>query len=339
MPGTFFGVMRLSRTAVALFFFGALGLCLSTAHSLSYVMDDALITLRYSDNLATTGRAVWNRADLDRPAMGYTSTAWMAINSLTALSTNDKDTIVRFSKVYAFLAALGMLALATRWMMRLDYSLAKGLVLIALFFWNPVVGLHINSGMETILFGAVVFLFAYLALYRANYFAVLAVGLLCYLTRPEGGLLVAAYWVWDLAANRNLRRSAAGAALCAVLLAAYHGAIMSYYKDPLPLPFYIKQAHGPLLKMAAVKDTALFFVTCALPYLIAAAWRDRRDAKQLGWLLALQGMLLLFFLTVEPYMNVVYRYQFPVLVLLFSMLIAMRPRIPSRALPPSGRCS
>ena len=327
MPGTFFGVMHLSKTALVLFAFGVLGLCLTTAHSYSYVMDDALITLRYSENLATTGHAIWNRADMQHPAMGYTSTAWMAINSLTALFTRDKDTIVQFSKVYAFIAALGLLALATRWIIRLGYAIGPGLALVFLFFWNPVVGLHINSGMETILFLSLVFGFAYLVMNRANYFAILAVGFLCYLTRPEGGLLLATYWLWDVVGTRSFRRSAAGAAMLAALLTLYHAAVWTYYGDPLPLPFYIKQAMGPLFKPAAVKDTAVFLVACALPYLAVVVMGQRFDWSRLELVAVVQVQLVIFFLTVEPYMNVVYRYQMPVLALLFLTLISVRPRL------------
>src|SRR5438034_5675801 len=39
----------------------------------AYVMDDALITLRYSFNLARHGQAIWNQADLAHPSQGYTT--------------------------------------------------------------------------------------------------------------------------------------------------------------------------------------------------------------------------------------------------------------------------
>lgn len=317
------------KNALVFFTFGAVGLGLVTAHSHSYVMDDALITLRYSENLATTGHAVWNRADIAHPAMGYTSPVWMTLNALTVLFTRDKDTIVSFSKVYSFIAALGLLILVTRWLLRLGYSLRLGLALIFLFFWNPVVGLHINSGMETILFGCLVFWFAYLAVNQKNYYGTLGVGLLCYFTRPEGGLLLAVYWLWDLVANRRVRRSAAGGGLLGGLLAIYHAGVWAYYGDPLPLPFYIKQASGPLLKPAAFMDTALFLVSCALPYFLVASVGQRSEWKRLKPVIVLAALLLVFFLTVEPYMNIVYRYQFPVLALLLLTLIMVRPRFPT----------
>ena len=325
-------MIDVTKNALVLFTFGAVGLCLVTAHSHSYLMDDALIALRYSENLATSGHAVWNRADVAHPVMGYTSPAWMLLNTLTALFTRDKDTIVGFSKVYSLITALGLLMLVARWLARLGYSLGTGLALIFLFFWSPVIGLHINSGMETILFGSLVFCFAYLAVNRANYFAVLGVGFLCYLTRPEGGWLVVVYWLWDRVGTGSIRRSAAGGALLAMLLVLYHVVLWAYYGDPFPLPFYIKQVTGPLLKPAALKDTALFLVSCALPYFVAPFLGRRFDWNRLKLVIVLAVLLLVFFLTVEPYMNTVYRYQFPVLALLFLTVISVQPRFPATKL-------
>src|SRR5947209_7611481 len=42
----------------------------------AYVMDDALITLRYSFNLARHGQAIWNQADAAHPSQGYTTVLW-----------------------------------------------------------------------------------------------------------------------------------------------------------------------------------------------------------------------------------------------------------------------
>ena len=50
-----------------------------------YVMDDALITLRYSFHLARHGRAIWNQADVTHPSLGYTTVLWMLLNAIPAL--------------------------------------------------------------------------------------------------------------------------------------------------------------------------------------------------------------------------------------------------------------
>ncbi len=314
------------QNTLLLFLFGAVGLVFTIGHTSDYVMDDALITLRYSDNLADTGRPIWNKADAGNPVMGYTSPAWMLINTLTALVTNDKDVIVAVAKFYSLVALLALLALTCRWLTRLGYSTTTGVWLIFLLFWNPVVGLHVNSGMETVLFGVLTFLFAYQVLHRHNYYALLGTGILCYLTRPEGGLLVALYWALDFAKTRNLRRSLLGSAVALSAVGVYHWIAFRYYGDPLPLAFYVKQAYGSFFKIAAVKDTILFLVACALPFVIVTSVGYRIDRK-IGTIVALGAALLLFFLTVEPQMNVAFRYQLPVLFLLWLTTVLAYPHV------------
>src|SRR6266849_5489124 len=65
----------------------------------SYVMDDALITLRYSFNLARNGHAIWNQADASNPSLGYTTVLWMLINAVPAFFTDNKDCLVLVCKL------------------------------------------------------------------------------------------------------------------------------------------------------------------------------------------------------------------------------------------------
>src|SRR5205807_8139383 len=68
-----------------------------------YVMDDALITLRYSFNLARHGHAIWNQADAAHPSLGYTTLSWMLLNALPALCTENKDALVLACKLLGLL--------------------------------------------------------------------------------------------------------------------------------------------------------------------------------------------------------------------------------------------
>ncbi len=312
-----------TRDCVVLFFFGAIGVLVATLLTYPFIIDDAVITLRYSYNLAHIGQPVWNQADVDNPTMGYTSTMWMVLNAIPALFTDDKGALVEFTRFFNAAIVLLLLGFVSRWIVARGYSLRSGLFLVFLFSWNPIVGMHVNSGMETILFGVLVFLFAYEIVERRNYFFILATGFACYLARPEGGVMLFGYWLVELIRNRSWKRSAIGGALLGAMLVAYHFAVARYYGDILPTPFYIKQATGSFIKMAAVKDTIVFFVCAAVPFvaITASGWRTRR--AQLVPIVAIQVGLLAFFLTVEPLMNVVYRYQMPVFFLLyFTTLIA-----------------
>jgi len=323
-----------------LYLFGAIGVLLMTAHTYEYVMDDALITLRYSENLAVNGVPIWNKADVSDPTMGYTSPMWMIVNTITALFTDDKDALVFFTKVYSFLAVLLFLVFVSRWVISRGYKLGEGLFLIFMLFWNPVIGLHINSGMETILFGVLVFTFAYLILSNKNYFLALAVGFLCYLTRPEGGVIVLIFWFLEFLQNRNLSRSVVAAALLGALLLGYHFALWRFYGDVLPAPFYSKQATGSLLKIAALKDSIVFLIFSALPFLIISIIGSRPDWSRLKVVFLFQAVLFSFYLTVKPMMNVAYRYQMPVLFLLYltTLVAYIRTKEPKNSCPrvPAG---
>src|SRR5260370_12103495 len=74
----------------------------------SYVMDDALITLRYSLNLARHGHAIWNQADVSHPSLGYTTVGWMLINAVPAFFTDNKDCLVVACKLIALIPLMGI---------------------------------------------------------------------------------------------------------------------------------------------------------------------------------------------------------------------------------------
>jgi arabinofuranosyltransferase len=308
-----------------LFVFGVIGVLAASAVTYDYVMDDALITLRYSEHFAASGLPIWNDADAANPTMGYTSPLWMTVNTLTGLFTTDKDTEVLFAKIYSLLAVLSLLVFVSRWVISAGYSIGRGLFLIFLLFWNPVIGLHVNSGMETVLFCVLVFTFAYLIISDKNYFLVLGIGFLCYLTRPEGGLLVLVFWFWDLLQNRRIGRSLYGALLLGLGLFVYHFALWRFYGDVVPNAYYAKLGTGSLVKMAAVKDSIMFLVFSALPLLIISLVRVRLVWARVRIVFIFQVVLFLFFLTVKPLMNVAYRYQLPILFLLYlTTLISYR---------------
>src|SRR3954465_419881 len=69
----------------------------------AYLMDDALITLRYAFHLPRAGQAIWNPADAAHPSLGYTTVAWMLLNALPACFTANKDTLVLAARLLGLL--------------------------------------------------------------------------------------------------------------------------------------------------------------------------------------------------------------------------------------------
>jgi arabinofuranosyltransferase len=313
---TGFKTASTSKTAI-LFLLAAVGILSLFASSYRYTMDDALITLRYSQNLAESGRPIWNKADADSPTMGFTSPAWMVLNSVQALFSSNKDSIITGSKLWslAFLLAFAWVIVSV--IARQQIGLPAGLLFTALLLWNPIFAFHACSGMETILFSTALVLYAVLATRAADYKLMLFLGMLLYIIRPEGIVAAGLYWLFDLVRHKNVRKSILGLLVIIVFLGCYHIIVFRYYGHLLPSVFYLKQAGGPLLKSDAIKLTIAFLLFAALPFILfffSIRKEIRTDASIFASTLA--AMYLLYYLTVFPIMNAVYRYQLPVLSLL-----------------------
>src|SRR5713101_6378824 len=127
----------------------------------SYVMDDALITLRYSFNLARHGHSIWNQADVSDPSLGYTTILWMLLNAIPAFFTANKDLLVLCCKLIGLipLAVVVILLVAPISRMPVPRSFRAAVVLV--IFSQVVYGFHVNSGMETLLFSCLILFTVY----------------------------------------------------------------------------------------------------------------------------------------------------------------------------------
>ena len=192
-----------------------------------------------------------------------------------------------------------------------------------LLLWNPVFSFHASSGMETILFATAISFYAVLAVrFFDKYKMITALGLLLFFIRPEGILALGAYWLFDLITNKDINKSAISSLIILFVLGIYFWGIYSYYGYPLPSAFYVKQGGAHIIKMSAVKMTVVFLFLSAFPLvaLIVSAKKGFIENKDKNlFILALIAVYLLFYLTVAPLMNVVYRYQIPILFLLTVM--------------------
>ena len=319
--------------------FGVASVCIAASLNATrlYVMDDALITLRYSLNFARYGRPVWNHADLSHPGSGYayTSVLWMLTNTLPALLTRDRDLLVAISRLILLLPlALIVLIMVSR-IGRMAVALSDRVVVTVALFSLALYGFHLNSAMETLAFCCLVLLtvVAYSPQRQggiAYLFATLA-----FLTRPEGALLCLLIGFQDIRSG-NLRRAVAGIAGL-VLTALALGLIMKLaYGHALPNSFYVKQRHA--LSAWSLTMTGEFLLTVALPFIplaMLSVYRIKDPAAALAWSAAL--LFLGYYLTVQPIMNHFYRFQMPALILLtYASLPAIErilTRIRSKARP------
>lgn len=299
---------RVALAGVA-FLLVLLGIYLTRA----YLMDDALITLRYSFNLARHGRAIWNQADAAHPTLGYTTVLWMLLNALPALVTDHKDLLVLGCKLIALGPLVGIVLLVVGRVESMPVSFGFRLAIVAALFSQVLYGFHLNSGMETLLFSFLAVL-AVCSYVREDRLPLpYAVAALAFLTRPEGALVAGLMLWWDLRRGRT-RQAAAGCALLLVVALTLGAVLYSTYGTVLPNAFYVKQQCASL---EGLKQTARFYLTLALPFVPLAAYSAYRlgdRGARCCWQVAL--LFSAYFLTVRPLMNTFSRYQWPVLLLL-----------------------
>lgn len=276
-----------------------------------YFMDDALITLRYSYNFAKFGMPIWNRADFENPSMGYTSLLWMAINAIPALFTTNKDVLVFMAKFFSVVPLIGIVVLISREIFSLPISTPLKFLASFIIFSQFGYGLHVNSAMETMLFSCIVLL-TVKAYAEGHYQLAYVFGALSFLTRPEGALLVGLLCFWDLI-NRRIKNALIGGIAFSFLVVGTLSLLYYWYGDVLPNTFYAKQE---VLNMEALVRTVFFIATLALPFLIMSMYAAFFLKNEMsGYMFFSAVIYLIYYLTVDPIMNAMSRYQWPCLVL------------------------
>jgi hypothetical protein len=278
-----------------------------------YLMDDALITLRYSLNLARHGHAIWNQADAADPSLGYTTVLWMLINAIPAFFTQNKDLLVLCCKLIGLIPLAVIVFLLVGPISRMPIPRLFRAAVVVLIFSQVVYGFHLNSGMETLLFSALVLLTVCSYAQTIPYSLAYVFGTLAFLTRPEGAIVVALMLLWDVRQGR-IKAAVVGGACFSITALALALSLLAAYGTVLPNAFYVKQGG---FSVHSFKATISFLLSVALPYLPLAAYSVyslKHSTSRYCWNVA--GVYLAYYLTVLPIMDVYSRYQWPVLVLL-----------------------
>ena len=228
---------------------GVLALALHAAMMFRFTVDDAYITLRYSQNVARGAGAVYNT--IGPRAEGYTSFLWMLLLAIPH--------VIRANALVAAKALGVALTFSTTLLVGLWASLevrdVRGRALgasaaILAYAALPRTAVHAVTGMETALYTVLLTgtLFAASRVVLAGVkwtlpFALL--GLAAALTRPEAclGVGVASLAVIALVPRADRVKAFVTIALaCGVPVVGYELFRLSYYGLPLPLPFYVKVA-------------------------------------------------------------------------------------------------
>ncbi len=292
---------------------------------INFTIDDTFITFRYSHNLAKGYGPTFNPGRM--PVEGYTTFLWMLIMSIPHLLSMDA---LVFSKLLGI--ALGELTIIFAMLISSEicdvnsphYKLMAGTVtslFIAAFY--PM-AIHSISGMETILFTAILSAVVYCAILPEpnKKTAILTAGtmLMLGLTRPEGNLLNAGILLVALLTRpQTQRRILLYTTLLFYVLPGmvYFYWRMSYYQLLLPLPYYAKL--GAYHRPAGIADVAAYILTI-LPSIIFFLLYTFRQANPKVWVIATPIILLLvFYLFPMHIMGIYSRFIFPSSPLIYTL--------------------
>jgi hypothetical protein len=300
-----------------------------------YIMDDALITYRYSRHVGEGLGPFWNVTGALRPVEGFSSLLHMfLLGVLHALTRVDVEWLGKVVGLACGLATIVAIGSAAR-----RRNLPARAVWIALspFLMIPMM-MASASGMETTLYVLLAWL-APMACLRVltapaesggmRAFVVLA--LLGTLTRPEFAASALALFALVAWRRPDLRRQLVMSVLLLYVLpgAALTGWRLITYGDVVPNTFYVKQRLPGLWGLGYVRR---YLLICALPYLLIAApslrrlWREQRDLVLV--VLVAIAVPCLYFTSVRPLMGWWYRFlipQLPILAWLAAVAVSTSP--------------
>lgn len=310
------------------------GLCYVWA---GFTIDDAFITLRYSQHLANGFGPVWNiGAD---PVEGYTSTLWMLIGAIPHLFSIDA--ILFMKAVGIFAGAISILGVFTLSLYENVKTEVAGPISASLAL-SPAFAVISVQGMETTTAGVLVLLGSYLS-YRLvkKYRRWTVVGiyislLLAVLTRPAiatfgAGLLIGVYVIlW----RNNSSKRAVRFGLLSVPFLFLPGFVTvgirwGYFGYPLPNPFYIKQSASIISFWGATYVARFVTAIIGVPIILASFASYYRDDKlfmneinRLSPIFLGAFLFLSVWVFIRPVQGYLWRYQMPVLpALLFSAAV------------------
>ncbi|MCB9233354.1 MAG: glycosyltransferase family 39 protein [Bacteroidia bacterium] len=298
-------------------------LSLTGAWLLRFCPDDAFITFRYAQNLALGHGPVWNAGE--QPVEGYSTFLWMLLMSLPHFLHLD---VLLFARLAGLISLAGMLGFAWK-IFRRQLDKGPSLLLLALLGTHFTLMSFATSGMETVFFGFLVVLNAWLYerfLQRGmqSGFEAFLMGLalaLLPLTRPEGAffaLPLAGVVAW------KIQKSTTNRAPILLLLLGFGIPVVSwlvwkiaFYGEILPNTFYAKTGNVSLLK--GMLYAGLFGMSFFLPLVLVFPLKNvLKSVRAMGiYALWLMGWLVYLVVIGGDFME--FRMWIPVLPFIYLL--------------------
>lgn len=299
--------------------------------------DDAYMFYRYAYNLNTYGLFTWNPADGN--TFGITSLLHFFIVDLVFLFCKQPNLVLKLATYLPIMAVLMYIYLhfSLKWKLRIREILLIDFVLCYIII-NRTFQIHATSGMDTML-SFVIYLFFVLFFYQNIGEQIKAVlltsvlAVLVVLTRPDSIVFLFGFFISFLIVTYKnaISRGFVLKVLftCFLLGGLLVVALILIFKDPLPLPFYVKSVNeyaglDVSYQMVKVKQITNFIVF-SLPLAISFFFIKKKYYHIIIPVLAGAIMLVCYFSTVTWIMGYEFRFLFPLYGVFVAMLILHFP--------------
>lgn len=156
-------------------------------------VDDAFISFRYGWNAVHFGNLSWNESGF-RKTEGFTNPLWVLVSAIWSLPGN-KDWVYPGVVMTAVFLSAYMLFVAQKFLLE-KYKKTIALTGMLIFCVTPFVWADATSGLESVVFGIILALLAYMAghlasLGREQKYQIIAFSFLACLLRSDGEIYVA----------------------------------------------------------------------------------------------------------------------------------------------------
>ena len=289
------------------------------AISYSFTQDDAFISYRYVKNFLNGDGLTFNPGE---PVEGYTSLFFILLLSFMGRLGID---IIVASKIIGVTSGVAIILLSFIWSRKLPgfknetvLPLAVPFLLVA----NGAFAYWAISGMETLLFSALVLLGLYLAANKKLLFIpIYAIGTL---TRPEAGLIfliILAFMIYTRAVT--IKNALRYFALFVIFVIPQFVFRIIYYNDILPNPFYAKTGSSVEYLVSGFEYIWLFLSQYGLygGILLIPLLAAKYFSRPLQLILAVSFIYTLYVLLIGGDVLHCHRFFIPVITLFYMLLV------------------
>jgi arabinofuranosyltransferase len=279
---------------------------------LQFPFDDAFISFRYAQHLASGYGLVWNTGGPHTE--GFTNFLFVVLLAVTKLFTNDLLASAQIIGI-ATTIVTGIVIYRLAAMLR---SEVVGMLALSLYWAVPLTWVNALSGMETSLFAMLCLLAIYFVA-RVRYIAAFGFAFLAVLTRPEAALMatimMACIVLYSIQKRQGLTAFLFAFAIPCIIYAVWK---YYYFGTLLPNAFYIKVIGESTRMFPGLQYVRLFITSAAVLIalsLLIRNWRNVALLAAVSWAVFLTA----FFVFVLPIEGLYDRFLWPT----YSILCVM----------------